>query len=233
MGGDGLAFFDIIFFALVAGFLILRLRSVLGRRTGTESRERWTPRLPTRGAGPAAGPAANPAERPTVVDNVTPLPSRGPAPAPGSLDATLAQIKSIDPAFDREHFLDGAPAAFDMIVGAYAHGDTATLRPLLADDVYENFAAAIRGRQAAKQTLETTLIGIKAVEILEARLEGRSAFVTAKFTSEQVNVTRNANGEIVDGDPNRVASVIDVWTFARNLRASDPNWTLVQTSEAH
>jgi predicted lipid-binding transport protein (Tim44 family) len=235
--GDGLAFFDIIFFALVAGFLILRLRSVLGKRTGQENRERWSPRLPPREAPRDTGPAARGGEQPAnAPDNVTPLPPRGPAASasvPASLEAALTQIKVADPAFDTDQFLHGARGAFEMVVTAYAHGDTATLRPLLADDVYENFAAAIRGRQDAKQTLETTLIGIKAADFLEARMEGRTAFVTVKFVSEQVNVTRNAAGEIVEGDPNRVASVTDVWTFARNTRASDPNWALVQTSESH
>ncbi len=231
MGGDGLAFFDIIFFALVAGFLILRLRSVLGRRTGNESQERWTPRLPPRG-GPA-GPAATD-RAPT--DKVTVLPRPATAAAGASatpLDAVLAQISQADPAFDPPRFLEGAKAAFEMIVSAFAQGDTATLRPLLANDVFDNFAAAIKGRHDAKQTLETTLIGIKSADILEARMEGRSAFVTVKFVSEQVNVTRNASGEIVDGDPNHVATITDVWTFARNTRSSDPNWALVQTSEAH
>jgi predicted lipid-binding transport protein (Tim44 family) len=230
--GDGLAFFDIIFFALVAGFLILRLRSVLGRRTGQENRERWSPRLPSRDPAQARGPERPPGQP----DNVTALPNRAPAAdsgPPSSLEAALTQIKVADPSFDPDQFVNGAKAAFEMVVTAYAHGDTATLRPLLADDVYENFAAAIRGRQEAKQTLETTLISIKSAEIIEARMEGRTAFVTVKFVSEQVNVTRNAAGEIVEGDPNRVAVVTDVWTFARNTRASDPNWALVQTSESH
>lgn len=231
--GDGLAFFDIVFFALVAGFLILRLRSVLGRRTGNENRERWTPRLPQRaplkpGPGQPPGPATGP-----LPDNVTPLPGREPVSAGGSpLEAALTQIRLADPSFDPSRFADGAKAAFEMIVTAFAQGDTAALRPLLADDVYENFAAAIKGRQDAKQTLETTLIGIKSAEIIEARMEGRTAFVTVKFVSEQVNVTRNAAGEVVDGDANRVAKVTDIWTFARNTRASDPNWALVQTSES-
>jgi len=231
MGGDGLAFFDIIFFALVAGFLILRLRSVLGRRTGNESQERWTPRLPPRGGAAAPGPADR-----APSDKVTVLPPRPNAAAgapASSLDAAVAQIRQADASFDPVQFLEGARSAFDMIVGAYAQGDTATLRPLLANDVFDNFAAAIKGRQDAKQTLETTLIGIKSADLLEARMDGRSAFVTVKFVSEQVNVTRNASGEIVDGDPNHVAAVTDVWTFARNTRSSDPNWALVQTSEAH
>jgi predicted lipid-binding transport protein (Tim44 family) len=230
--GDGLAFFDIVFFALVAGFLILRLRSVLGRRTGNENRERWSPRLPR--SAPGSAPAG---ERGTASDNVTPFPGRdapkaaGPAMADSPLDAALTQIRVADPSFDPARFADGARGAFEMIVTAFAQGDTATLRPLLADDVYDNFAAAISGRQDAKQTLETTLVAIKSAEIVEARMEARTALVTVKFTSEQVNVTRNAAGEVVDGDPNRVTIVTDVWTFARNTRTTDPNWALVQTSE--
>lgn len=227
--GDGLAIFDIVFFALVAGFLILRLRSVLGRRTGNENRERWTPRLPQRGAPTPA--RSGESERAPPAD--TAAPTREPAEPASPLDATLTRIKLADPAFDRARFAEGAKAAFEMIVMAFAQGDTAALRPLLADDVYDNFSAAIRGRQDAKQTLETTIIGLKSAEIIEARMEGKTAFVTVKFVSEQVNVTRNAAGEIVDGDSNRVTPVTDVWTFARNTRASDPNWALVQTSESH
>lgn len=231
MGGDGLAYFDIIFFALIAGFLILRLRSVLGRRTGNENPERWTSRLTTRGGPTAPGPAGG-ADKVTAL---TPRPTAPIAAGPNAspLDVALAQIHQADPGFEPARFLEGARGAFDMIVSAFAQGDTASLRPLLANDVYDNFAAAIKGRHDAKQMLETTLISIKSADILEARMDGRSAFVTVKFVSEQVNVTRNANGEIVDGDPNHVAAITDVWTFARNTRASDPNWALVQTSEAH
>jgi predicted lipid-binding transport protein (Tim44 family) len=223
----GFAFFDIVFFAMVAAFLILRLRSVLGRRTGNEKPERWTTRQP-------------PANRGEAPDNVARLPDRGrPAAdaAPLDLSATspveagLAQIRAADPNFDPRTFVEGARSAFEMIVGAYAQGDTATLRPLLADEVYENFAAAIKARQQAKQTLETTLVGIKSADIIEGRMDNRNALVTVKFVSEQINVTRDAAGAVVEGDPQQIATVTDVWTFARNTRSRDPNWLLVATSE--
>ena len=224
---DGFQFFDIILFAMVAAFLVLRLRGVLGRRTGTEQRRDPFRRAPEQQKAPNGAQEAP--------GRVIELPRRGDAAPGGEAGnaAGLAQISIADRSFSADGFLAGARAAFEMIVTAYAQGDTATLRPLLADDVYDNFAAAIRGRQDAKQTLETTLIGIKTADLLEARMEGRTAFVTVKFVSEQVNVTRNAAGEIVEGDPNRVTTVTDVWTFARNTRASDPNWALVQTSESH
>ena len=224
---DGFAFFDIVFIAMVAAFLIVRLRNVLGRRTGEENRERWTTRAPR--SAPAGG------ERPN--ENVVRLPGRdngetapAPVPAGSPLDAALTQIKVADSSFDPRGFIKGAQSAFEMIVGAFAQGDTAALRPLLADEVYDNFATAIRERQKAKRTLETTIIGIKSGDIVEARLEGRSAFVTVKFVSEQVNVTRDADGNVVEGDANAVATVTDVWTFSRNTRARDPNWLLTATA---
>jgi predicted lipid-binding transport protein (Tim44 family) len=227
---SGFAFFDIVFFAMVAAFLILRLRSVLGRRTGNENPERWTARKPA------------PRARTETPENVARLPDRSrPAgeaappvldlPANTPAEAGLTQISVADPSFDARGFADGARGAFEMIVGAYAQGDTATLRPLLADDVYENFAGAIRTRQEAKQTLETTLVGIKAADITEARMDGRTAFVTVKFVSEQINVTRDAGGAVVEGDPQQIAAVTDMWTVSRNTRSRDPNWLLVATSE--
>jgi predicted lipid-binding transport protein (Tim44 family) len=223
---SGFAFFDIVFFAMVAAFLILRLRSVLGRRTGNENPERWTSRKPAPQAREASDNIARLPDRARPAGDAAPtidLPATAPA------EAGLTQIKVADPSFEARSFVEGARGAFEMIVGAYAQGDTATLRPLLADDVYENFAAAIRGRQQAKQTLETTLVGIKSAEITEARMDGRTALVTVKFVSDQINVTRDADGKVVEGDPQQIATVTDVWTFARNTRSRDPNWLLVAT----
>ena len=151
MDQTGIAFLDIIFFAMVAGFLILRLRSVLGRRSGEEKPERWrsqTSKPPVPGA-PRAGDAAG--------DNVTPLPDQATAPAaaseppvPGSIEAGVAAIKAVDASFDAQGFEGGARAAFEMIVAAFAQADTTNLRPLLADPVFESFSAAIRERVAAK-----------------------------------------------------------------------------------
>ena len=129
-------------------------------------------------------------------------------------------------------FVGGARSAFEMIVHAFASGDTATLRPLLSDEVYERFAEAIRHRVEAKETHETTLVAIKSADIEEAELNGRTAFVTMKFVSDQINVTRTADGQIVDGEPDHVVEKTDFWTFARNTRSQDPNWLLVATRSA-
>jgi predicted lipid-binding transport protein (Tim44 family) len=224
MDGSGFQYLDIIFFAMVAGFLILRLRSVLGRRTGEEKPERW--RRPRPGAAAPGEARPNPAR----------IGAPAPAPAPAAemagtpLDAGLTQIRLADQSFDPATFTPGARAAFEMIVGAFAQGDTAALRPLLNDEVYDQFSAAIRERLQRKHTHETTLIAIKSAELVEARMEGRDAIVTVKFVTEQVNVTRDEAGGVIDGDPNRVATVTDLWTFSRNTRSGNPNWLLVATA---
>ena len=127
----------------------------------------------------------------------------------------------------------GAKIAFEMVITAFAGGDTKTLRPLLSNDVFEDFSGAIKARLDKKENLESTLVGISEADIIEAELQGKTAFVTIKFVSEQINVTRDAEGEVVDGDPGGVATVTDIWTFARNTRSRDPNWTLVATGTSN
>lgn len=225
--GDGFVFIEIVIFAMIAAFLVYRLRSVLGRRTG-EERQRSNPFTSAPGA-------AKP-------DNVVPLPERNrtrPDVAPGgdvvlsdeplSLAASIDQIRAADPNFDEKHFLEGSKAAFAMIVDAFARGDTATLRPLLADDVYDSFAQVIRDRQAAGEQHEARIEQVREAEVVEAKLDaGRTARVTVRLVSDQVNVVRDRNGAVVDGDPKALVENTDVWTFARNLRSRDPNWALVE-----
>lgn len=232
MNGSGLQLIDIILLAVVAGFLILRLRSVLGRRTGHE--ERTDPMAAFR----RPEPRSDRREEDTVVR----FPDREGANAdtagirradlPGDvtpLDKGLAAIRQADSAFNPQDFLVGARYAFEMILMAYAKSDLKTLRPLLANEVFEEFAGAIREREQAGEQLETTLVGIKQAEIVEAELQGKTAFVTIRFVSEQINVTRDAQGQAIDGADTRVETITDLWTFARNTRSRDPNWTLVAT----
>jgi predicted lipid-binding transport protein (Tim44 family) len=222
--GGGFQFLDIILFAVVAVFLVVRLRSVLGRRTGTEQR-----RDPFAGAPANDQPVRR--EAPLAVPDLTAKPVITPAPeAPAAPIATgLAQIRQADPAFDQGHFLAGCRAAFEMIVNAYAAGDAATLRPLLSDEVFANFNGAIEERRKTGQTHTTTLVGIRAVELLEADVQARNALLTVKIVSDQINVTRDTVGRVVEGDPTAVTPVTDIWTFSRNTRSRDPNWSLVAT----
>jgi predicted lipid-binding transport protein (Tim44 family) len=223
--GDGY-YLDILLFALVAAFLIFRLRSVLGRRDGFQGKSE--DRMPFPGR-PERGP--EPPVRLPDRDGQSEAPGFEPAPTslPASVDAGITQIRVADPSFDEKEFIGGAQKAFEWILQAFANDDLRSLQPLLSQDVFNNFAQSIRGRQQAGHKLETTLVGFGGAEIVEAYMAGRTAHVTIKFVTEQIGVTRDAAGQVVDGDPSSVNEIVDYWTFARDTRASDPNWTLVAT----
>lgn len=222
-----MAFLDIILLAMVAAFLVFRLRSVLGKRTGNE-RPPTDPYAGRDGAAPGGPEAPEGHDDGTVVS----LPDRSPqSDIPEGSPATdgLKAIQAADSAFSVTEFVEGVRMAFEMIVTSFANGDRETLRPLLSDEVYENFAGAIVERETRSETMEMTLVGIREAEVLEATMDGRVAFVTTKIVSEQIEVVRDAAGEPVSGDPSKVATVTDIWTFARNTRSRNPNWTLVAT----
>jgi predicted lipid-binding transport protein (Tim44 family) len=235
--------YDIILIGLVAVFLILRLRSVLGKRTGNEpppaARDPFTP--------PAAPPAAQPRigdASPGGNDNVVPLPTVNapprvsqPTSGPGGIRATVmptatagvAAIRTADPTFEPIPFTGGARAAFSTIVEAFARGDSAALRPLLDPPTFASFDAEIRARAGRREKHETTLIGFEASDIAAAEMQGDDANVTVRFISEQIQVTRDGDGQVADGNPNEVVKAVDLWTFRRNTKSSDPNWVLTKT----
>ena len=220
--GDGFQFLDIVLFAMVAAFLVLRLRSVLGKRTGHEQ--------------PRQDPISQRNQEAETDGNMVELPNRNHAADPMAdldpddpLTAGIADIRGADDSFDPGGFADGALGAFEMIVQGFAEGDRDNLQMLLADDVYENFEAAIDEREEAEETLESTIIGIKSAEVIEAGMDGKNAMVTVKFVSEQVNVTRDSEDRIIDGDPNQVTEITDIWAFSRDTTLRDPNWKLVET----
>jgi predicted lipid-binding transport protein (Tim44 family) len=223
---EGFQFLDIIFFAMIAAFLVLRLRSVLGRRGGHQPRPR-DPNANREQDNEAEGNVIDITDRATRVDQAEDGPDDVQPMDP--VATGLSQIRNADGAFDPKEFEGGARAAFEMIVHAFAIGDTGTLRNMLSDEVLENFQDALQQRLEAQETLETTVIGVKSADIIEAEMRDKTAVVTVKFVSEQVNVTRDTEGHVVDGDPNQVTDVIDIWTFARNVRSRNPNWKLIET----
>ena len=217
-------FIDIIILAMIAAFLVYRLRNVLGKRTGNE-------RPPQNPYGPRDEATPLPREA-NDDDTVVALPGHSMAddiPADSPAADGLKAIRKAEGSFSVEEFTEGARYAFDMIVTSFANGDRETLRPLLSDEVYENFAGAIDAREANDETMEMTLVGIREADIFEANMDGRVAFVTVKFVTEQIEVVRDKAGEPVSGDPSKVTTVTDIWTFARNTRSRNPNWTLVAT----
>jgi predicted lipid-binding transport protein (Tim44 family) len=226
--------YTIIFLAL-AVFIFLRLRSVLGQRTGRErppydpyaARDKVRPAtekvisLPNRAVEPAAqkpAEASPPAER-----------WKGVAAAGSPVAVGLDAIVAGDPEFDAKHFIAGARAAYEMIVTAFAEGDKRALKNLLSREVYDGFDAAINDREKKGHKVETRFVSIDTAAITGAEMRGRTAQVTVRFVSQLVSVTRDAKGTVVDGSPDKVTDVTDVWTFAREASSRDPNWKLVAT----
>ena len=219
--GDGFQFLDILLLGAIAGFIALRLRAVLGQRTGHEQKRR---RPPFAGGEDAADKAES------ADDNVISLPRRdSAAPAPVE-DEKIARIRAVDPGFNAAEFVDGAKAAYEMVVTAFAAGDKDTLRPLLSREVFADFAGAIDDRASRGETMQTTLVGLRRVEITDTQVNNRIAEVTITFESELMTVTKDAKGHTIGGHGNAVEQVTDIWTFARDTRSRDPNWTLIATT---
>ena len=227
--------YTIIFLAL-AVFIFLRLRSVLGQRTGRE-RPPYDPysardpvrtpasdkvvALPTRGAEAApqqVEPAAAPADR-----------WKGVAEEGTALASALDAIAAEDNSFDAKHFLAGARAAYEMIVTAFAEGDRRSLKNLLSREVYDGFENAIRERENRGETTETRFVSIDKADLTGAELRGKTAQITVRFVSQLISVTRDRAGVVIEGNADKVTDVTDVWTFARDISSRDPNWKLVAT----
>ncbi|GJD28902.1 hypothetical protein PMNALOAF_0134 [Methylobacterium adhaesivum] len=228
----------LIFLAL-AVFVIWRLRSVLGQKTGAErspfkpvDRSRTEPpanrpegdnvvRLP--GADRASADRAQTAPRPEARD------WRGIA-EPGSAIANgLEAVVQVEPGFDPRSFVEGAKSAYEAIVIAFAKGDRKTLRSLLSREVCEGFEREIDAREGRKEVVETTFVSLDKAEIVAVDVKNRVAQVTVRFLSHLITATRNAQGQVIDGSAETVVEVPDVWTFARTLGTRDPNWQLVAT----
>lgn len=204
---------EIFLFATVAGVILLRLYTVLGRRTGHER-----PPPAQAGAGTVAASAA-PAQQ-----LAAPVRAGDPA-ARGLLDIKLA-----DHHFETQRFLAGARNAYERITTAFAAGDRASLRPLLSDEVYAAFDTAIAEREAHKETVSFTFGGVTNMEIRHAALHEHNAEITLSITGQFISATSNEKGEVVEGDAQATRTVNDVWSFARDIRSRDPGWLLVATS---
>ncbi|HYZ61825.1 MAG TPA: Tim44/TimA family putative adaptor protein [Acetobacteraceae bacterium] len=216
--GSGSFPIDLLLFGMIAAFLVLRLRSILGRRTGFErSRaERGPVQVP--GMGRPVGPVVDGTMEPAA-------PAR-PVPDPASpVGAVLVRMRQVDRNFDPARFLSGAEAAFRMIVAAFAAGDRVALRPLLSDETYRSFEQAIATREANGETQRSEIRAINQASIEQASLAGTIGSITVKFVSDQVAETLDRNGTPVAGT-DAVTEITDVWSFERDLAQPDPAWRL-------
>lgn len=215
---------EIVILAMVAGFLGLRLYSVLGRRAEHEEEQP----IPSRFDRPDER-----VEDAAVLDRRTAVPARPRSPADAVLanEAGVRAITAADPRFDISGFLEGAKGAYAMILEAFWKGDRDTLRELCDDDVYGQFVTAIDAREAAGETLENRLIRIENATIRAAELNGRMARIAVLFVADIAAVTRNSDGVLVAGSLDDAVESRDVWTFIRHLDAPGPDWKLDETDE--
>ena len=232
--------FDIytLLFLVLAVVIFIRLRNVLGRRTGNE-RQPFDPfttpdqkRPPKTNEPVVALPRGRSAPLPeatgpSVEDIEARLGSHAPKDSP--LARSLTQLMRADPSFDPNHFLDGAKTAYEMIVTAFAEGDRKALKQLLSREVYDGFVSAITEREARQEKIEFRFVGIDKAEITAASLKNGTAQITVRFLSKLISATHDKNGTVIDGDPIHVGDVTDIWTFAREVNSRDPNWKLVAT----
>ena len=208
---------DILIFAIIAVFLVLRLRNILGTRDGYEQKNDETGRFyrPT---------SESLEDKNGPVDNVVPLRSE-------TLSGSgVAAIKKADPSFQDDQFLQGAASAFQMVLHAYAEGDLSQLRRLLGYDLFNEFSEAIRERNADNESLSLTIDEIEDVQLLDGELVDGIASVTVRFVSKQSRHIFDAEGNEIIDDAADKESVIDIWTFERDTQIADPNWKLVETS---
>ena len=221
MGSGGFPI-DLVLFAMIAGFLVLRLRSILGRRTGFERPPQSYQAPPGAPAGPIIDGRAEPA--PSVPDRAVPDPA-------SPLGATLARMEQTDHSFTPARFLGGAEQAFRMIVDAFAAGNRDQLRMLLSDETFGSFGAALDAREAAGQTQKTEIRAIQSATIETADLRGTVGAITVCFVSDQVSATTSRDGQIVAGT-DAVTEITDLWTFERDLTSRDPSWRLIAARSA-
>ena len=224
--GIAVPFVDILIFAIIAVFLGLRLRNILGTRDGYEQKpEEMSRNRNKTGKSPRDNQAqSDGSDNPNGSNNIVPL-------RPESLSGSgVAAIKKADPSFQEDQFLQGAASAFQMVLHAYAEGDLSQLRRLLGYDLFNEFSEAIRARHAENESLSLTIDSIDDVQLLDGELIDGVASVTVRLTSQQSRHVFDSKGDEIIDDSADKESVIDIWTFERDTQIADPNWKLVETS---
>jgi predicted lipid-binding transport protein (Tim44 family) len=228
--------FITLFFLVAAVLIFLQLRSVLGRRTGNEKppRDLYTPRDATATEPADAGKVVTLPRRDVTVEDEDRFSAVDAVAKPGTpLNNSLRELNTADPSFNPKEFLNGARMAYEMIVMAYADGDRKSLKNLLSKEVFDGFDTAITDREAKGEKVKSTFVGIDKAEITHAEVKGSEGQITIRIVSQLISATYDKADVLVEGDPENVAEVNDLWTFARDTRSRDPNWKLVATESEH
>lgn len=217
---------ELIFYALLAGFVLYRLRLVLGRKDFSEPVTKQR-KIDIPGILKDAKEKAEAKEAGLLPEMKTPV-ETDITFADQNINNIFAEIKKYDRGFSAKMFLEGAKAAFDMIIEAFAKGDKETLKSLLDDDVFSSFSKTIDERTSGF-IYETKIVAIEKAEIISASLAANIAQIKIKFVSEQIDFVKDLEGRIVEGNPSDINVVNDIWVFERNIKSSDPNWKLSET----
>ncbi len=239
--------FDIttIIFALLAIFVVWKLSSVLGMRTGHEKppSDPFVRRPGDEVRRDAPVSDGNVIRLPGAANDDRRVPDQKPAPDNGRwagfaepatpLWNELQALGRADPSFDPKHFLEGAKAAYEMIINAFAAGNKAVLQNLVAPDVFASFEKAISDRDERGDKVETTLVSIDKTSIDHVHMQGNLAQIAVLFAVKLITATRNKAGEIIEGSADKVIDVSDLWSFARDVGSRDPNWKLIATETRH
>ncbi len=244
---DGRIDVTTLLFLVLAVVIFLKLRSVLGRRTGHEqgrfeqykaqqearqqARDAATDKVVTLPRRDREENEARPVEQEARVDGEQRV--RDYAAGNDEIGKALVDLVRADTSFDPAHFVQGAKAAYEIVVTAFAEGNRKTLKDLLSPDVYEGFSRAITERESRGEQMDQSFVGIKAADLVEAEVKGGIAQLTVKFVSELISATRDRAGVVINGDPKKIREVTDIWTFAREVMSRNPNWKLVATQAAN
>ena len=207
-------FIDILIFAVIAILLVLRLRSVLGQRTGYEE------------------PQDKQAKESFADEPSAPIPFQKAADKSSKISGSGLVLRRADRQFNENEFIHGATAAFNMILTAFAEGDQAQLKRLLSYELLQSFMQTIHDRASAKETLEITVNDIREVSILSVELADSVASITVHFNTTQTRIARDERGDVMDDSDTEPREFIDIWTFERDLTLADPNWKLAETESA-
>ena len=191
-------YIDIILLAIIAGFIILRLRGILGRRTGHEKKD----------FGDLFGKKVTQNDSEKKVVNLS----------QGKLDNIA-----------KEQFIKGAKAAYEMIITSFAKGDKKTIKPLLNKEIYKNFSDEIDHRKKENLKSELTFVGVKSAEIKNFEKKDNNYTFTVNFVSEIITCKKDKNNKVIEGNPDIIKTVNDVWKFSKNMWSNNPNWYLVET----
>lgn len=223
---------ELLVYAVIAAGLVFWLRSILGTRTD-EDKERPTLNLELDDQGKVIGIDGNALQldKAALVEELAQNPKGNMTIANRSAENVLCEIAKLDRDFDIYKFLQAGQDAFVFIVESFADGDRDTLEDLLGEEVFAAFNKAITAREEAGETMSAEIQAIQKSEVFEARLEGKVAFVTIRFWAEEVSFTKDKEGNIIAGHPEKIIKMRDVWTFKRDLKSRDPRWFVVETRE--